>query len=218
MRPLILTGIRDAVVVAPHSDDETIGAHGLIAALVRRGARVRVIVVTDGAASHPSSPRWPRTRLVRARRDESRRAMRRLGVGAGDIACLGLPDGGLGAVSRAGRGTLARAIARRRTDLLILPSATDDHSDHRIVAAVARTVSMRVRRLEYLVWPARTRSPCGPSVGLRLGPGVAIKRHAVTTYRTQMGIITDDPGGFSISRAQLAAFVRPLERFRPVPR
>ncbi|WP_443029636.1 PIG-L deacetylase family protein, partial [Sphingomonas sp. TX0522] len=37
-------------MIAPHPDDEVIGAAGLIARLRRHGARVRVAVVTDGAA------------------------------------------------------------------------------------------------------------------------------------------------------------------------
>lgn len=217
MKPLILTGVRDAVIVAPHSDDETIGAHGLSGLLVRRGVRVRVLVVSDGAASHANSRLWPRERLVRTRRDESRRAMRRLGVGAGAVTFLGLPDGGLAGLSRFGCRTLSRAIARRRTGLLVLPSAQDDHADHRAVAAVAAKVLMRARRLEYPVWPARYR-PRGANVSLHLGRDLAVKRHALKTYRTQMGLIADDPAGFAISRTQLHCFCRPVETFRVIAR
>ncbi|TVV70177.1 PIG-L family deacetylase, partial [Sphingomonas solaris] len=60
-----------ALIVAPHPDDEVIGAAGLIRALVNRGTRVRVLVVSDGAASHTGSRLWPRRRLVAARMAES---------------------------------------------------------------------------------------------------------------------------------------------------
>lgn len=52
---LDLTGIRHPVVVSAHSDEETLGAGGLIAECSARGTDVTVIVVTDGAASHPGS-------------------------------------------------------------------------------------------------------------------------------------------------------------------
>lgn len=48
--------------------------------------------------------------------------------------------------------------------------------------------------------------------------GTLRKRRAIARYRTQTGGITDDPGGFAISRAQLLAFARPFETFAAVPR
>jgi len=38
------------LVLAPHPDDEVLGAAGMIEAAVRRGADVRVVVATDGEA------------------------------------------------------------------------------------------------------------------------------------------------------------------------
>ncbi|MGO1304454.1 MAG: PIG-L family deacetylase, partial [Sphingomonas parapaucimobilis] len=45
---LDLNAVRHAVVVAPHPDDEIIGAAGLIQALRRQGSVVRVVVVSNG--------------------------------------------------------------------------------------------------------------------------------------------------------------------------
>lgn len=170
---------RQVLVIAPHPDDEAIGAYGLIRAAKRRGARVRVVVVADGAASHPNSARWPVRRLVAERRRETRRAMRRLRVCAGEIAFLDLPDGGLPQVDASGAARLARAIRRARCDLLVSPVADDAHADHRAVAAiVARTATPGARRLHYLVWPDRTRAR-GPVEGLALGQTRLAKRQAI---------------------------------------
>ncbi len=92
---LRLAGIRRAVIVAPHPDDEVIGAAALIRALRRQGSQVAVIVVSDGAASHPNSVTWPAKRLTAARERESLHALRRLGVRRGAVTFLRLPDGGL---------------------------------------------------------------------------------------------------------------------------
>lgn len=208
---------RLALIVAPHADDETIGAYGLIATLRARGTRVRVIVVTDGAGSHRASPTWPRPRLVAARRQETRRAMRPLGVTAGEIGFLDLPDGEGDRGDR--RGAIARTVRRARgCDLIVAPSTLDAHPDHRMVAAeLARVAAPGARRLGYLVWAQRGhRARTSALRTLPLGVRHAAKRAAIRRYRTQMGAITDDPGGFAISRRQLAAFSRPSECYEAI--
>lgn len=215
MTPLRLGEVHDALVVAPHPDDEAIGAYGLIRSLKRKGARVRIIVVADGAASHPASVRWPRPRLVAERRRETLWAMRRIGVPAGDIRFLGLPDGHLDARYASGYRFLSRAIKGLGAGgLLVLPHASDAHPDHRAVARLAALArSPGKRRLAYLVWPDRGGPGARPTHGLPLGAAREAKRAAICRYRTQMGAITDDPNGFSISRQELAAFTRPIELF-----
>lgn len=216
MKPLRLDRVRDALVIAPHPDDETIGAYGLIRRLTRRGARVRVIVAADGAASHPASKRWPRRRLVAERRRETQAAMRRIGVPAGRVRFIGLPDGHLSGLTGRDALSLARAVARAGTaDLLVLPARDDDHPDHRAVARIARAAgSGSARRIEYLVWPNRQVRAAPAIATLRLGHIAAAKRGAIRRYRTQTGAIDDDPHGFAISRAELARFSRPLEHYR----
>ncbi len=194
--------------------DEIIGAAHLIRALMRRGTRVRVVVVTDGAASHPHSPAWPRARLIAERQRESRRALGRLGVAAGSISFLGLPDGGLSDAPKAqAAGAVRRAIrSTRRLDMLVGPAEDDAHPDHRWVSVVLADVQGVRRRLAYRVWPPRRitsgRARC--LIGQRSG---AAKRSLIAIYRTQSGAIRDDPGGFAIAPHELAVFAHPVERF-----
>lgn len=204
---------RRLLVVAPHPDDETIGAYALILRLRRRGVAVRVVVVSDGAASHASSPRWPTRRLVAERRRESRRMLRRIGVAAGAVRFLGLPDGRLDTCIMAARSDLARAIGHVGAAVIAVPAEGDDHPDHRAVAACVATLRRPgLRRLAYPVWPAGQRPAGARSLSLTTQERLA-KRHAVRGYRTQAGLITDDPNGFAMTRAQIAAFTRPQELF-----
>lgn len=203
---------RSLLVIAPHPDDETIGAWGLMVRLRRRGVTVRVLVVTDGGASHPGSAAWPRRRLVRERRQETRRAMRAIGIGAGAVTFLGLPDGAL-AATEARRG-IALALGRAPKPVLVAaPAPGDDHADHRAVAAaMTRAHRPGLRRLSYPVWPAGARLPGARALPLTAQQRLA-KRRAVQSYRTQAGRIGDDPAGFAMTRAQVAAFSRPCEIF-----
>ncbi len=218
MRPLRLDGVSDALIIAPHPDDEAIGAYGLIRTLKAKGARVRIVVVADGAASHAASARWPQTRLVAERRRETLLAMLRIGLPASDIRFLGLPDGHLTAHCVSNPRALTRAVKSVvGGGLIVSPDAHDAHPDHQAVAKLlARTRSPGTRRLAYLVWPDRTPPRTGPTRGVSLGATRGAKRAAICRYRTQMGAIIDDPRGFSISRGELAAFTRPVELFREV--
>ncbi len=49
---------RPVLVVAPHRDDETLGAGGLIAAQRSRGIEVRVVAVTDGEMAYGTRLAW----------------------------------------------------------------------------------------------------------------------------------------------------------------
>ncbi len=208
---LNLARVRVALIVAPHSDDEAIGAYGLIRALTARGAVCHILVVTDGAASHLASRRWPRARLVAQRRRETLQAMRGLGIARGRVRFLGLPDGAMSRVSLCNLAMIDRALRRTaRLDLLVGPALDDDHEDHHIVAGALRRARLPgVRRLSYKVWPM----PGNGVWALPLGPARAEKLRVVRSYRTQCGGISDDPTGFVIDAGQMAAFTRPIEMF-----
>lgn len=139
------------VVLAAHPDDETLGAGGLIAAAARGGARIDVVVATDGEASHPRSPTHSREQLAGMRRREVYAALSVLAPDA-EVTLLGLPDGEL-----AEHGAeLVAALDRIAADCthLVTPWERDGHPDHdacgRAGAAVARR--RRLRHWQYPVW------------------------------------------------------------------
>lgn len=205
---------RRIAVVAPHPDDEAIGAWGLIRRARRLGMRVHIIVVSDGGASHPGSAAWPRTRLIRERQQETRRAMRNCKLTPSSITFLSLPDGALCADDTAMARALAVRLRRFSPDLIVGPARNDDHADHRAVAeTLARLRMPMARKLAYQVWPlGKSRGRFACSVPLSLAK-MAMKRCCLRGYRTQSGVITDAKEGFAMSHHHLAAFVRPRERF-----
>lgn len=214
MTPLRIGAPRLTLIVAPHPDDEAIGAFELIRRLRLRGRQVRIVVVTDGAASHPGSARWPRAKLIAARRRETQMAMRRLGVTARDISFLGLPDGKLTPGDRRQAAAIVDFVRRcSQLDLLVGPASNDAHPDHRAVAAaLAGARIYGARRLSYPVW-AQQRSRAHLRRGLALNSALLAKRTAIRRYRTQTGAITDDPSGFAMSASEQRRFSRPIERF-----
>jgi LmbE family N-acetylglucosaminyl deacetylase len=92
------------LVFAPHPDDETIAAGGLLARLTRSGTPVRVVFVTSGdgypravreelRARRPTDTDY--TAMGELRKREATAAAARLGLRPGDLVFLGFPDGGL---------------------------------------------------------------------------------------------------------------------------
>lgn len=205
--------LRRAIIVAPHPDDETIGAFGLIRQLVRVGVDVRAVIVTDGCASHPSSAAWPPARLRAARQRESLAALRLAGLSRGAVRFLDYPDGGLARPAADTWRDLVRDLsAGPRPDLVVRPSLRDDHPDHRAVARACRAAwPPAVRQISYQVWPAGQRVP--HAARLCLGADQALKQAALRLYRTQTGAITDDPSGFCIVRSLMRSFAGPAEYF-----
>ncbi|HRY42329.1 MAG TPA: glycosyltransferase [Thermoanaerobaculia bacterium] len=121
---------RRVLVLAPHADDETFGCGGTLAALVDGGARVDVLVVTDGAGDEPDAEA---RRLVGARRlEETREALRRLGGGA--ARCAFLPDRGLGRTGDPLAAAIESGLLAALPDLVFVPSPVEVHPDHRAVA------------------------------------------------------------------------------------
>lgn len=91
------------LVFAPHPDDETLGAGGLICQARRRGAAVRVVFFTRGDGyslcatvrygQHPGADAMQR--LGHDRQGEALAALAALGVDAAHATFLGYPDRGL---------------------------------------------------------------------------------------------------------------------------
>ena len=86
IRPLReMLGNRPFIVVAPHPDDESLACGGLIADACRQGLRGKVVIVSDGAGSHPNSKAYPPDRLTALREEEAKRAAAELGLKPEDM-------------------------------------------------------------------------------------------------------------------------------------
>jgi len=118
-------------VLAPHPDDESLGAGGAIATALALGQGVRVICVTDGEAAFGARGRAARARLAARRRDEQLAALAILqgdGPGVVEVVRIGLADGSVGVHE----GDLAVALAPLFADVdaVLAPHRDDGHPDH----------------------------------------------------------------------------------------
>ena len=216
------------VILAPHPDDESISCGGAIRLLRDAGIPVRVVFVSDGSGSHPSSRRYPAEALRALREREALEALAILGVARDDARFLGQPDRFVPAQDEP---NFADAVAALVATLaspwtpttILVPWRRDPHGDHRatwqIATAAVDRLPARPRIVEYPVWVWDIGSPgdypmSGEVDAWRLDITTAIpaKRAAIDAHRSQTAdLIDDDPEGFRLPEALLARAARPWE-------
>jgi LmbE family N-acetylglucosaminyl deacetylase len=177
------------VVVAAHPDDEVLGLGGIMAILAAAGARLRLIAVTDGEASHPGAD--PSV-IARTRMAESADALQVLGVQDIEVIRLRFPDTGLAA-----RENDLAAILREQCagfQVCLAPWEADAHADHEAAGRATR----RARRagqdlLSYPIWmwhwakPGDRRVPWRRACQVPLSAEAAArKRSAVQAFTSQL--------------------------------
>jgi LmbE family N-acetylglucosaminyl deacetylase len=217
---------RPFIVVAPHPDDESLACGGLIAEACRQGVSGKVVIVSDGAGSHPNSKSYPTGRLASLREGEARDAGAELGLRPEDMFFLGLPDRFVpseGKEAESAIEAIANCVREINAGSLFVSWRHDPHCDHEASYRIAREVQRRVgnvRLLEYVVWghtlPSLTEVDPFRS-GFRISVDREVmekKRRAIAAHRSQMTtLIDDDPGGFLFSQIDLDHFDLPYEFF-----
>jgi LmbE family N-acetylglucosaminyl deacetylase len=198
------------VVVAPHPDDETLGAGGLIFSCAQSTSPVTIISVTDGEAACPEVPA-----LDHVRRRELVSAMRALELAPSDIFRLGLPDGEV--CER--EVELAQSLAKCIPDgaIIVAPFEFDGHTDHEAVGRACRSVARErgLTLVRYPIWAWHRGSAelfMEPqSRRFLLNPRArAAKRKAISEYQSQYG---ERPGGPILPTHVLDYFHQPYEVF-----
>jgi LmbE family N-acetylglucosaminyl deacetylase len=220
MNAVRITSKDRLLILAPHPDDESLAAGGLIQRALGAGAKVRVLFATDG----DNNP-WPqrflerklqiglrdRARWGRRRRKEALAALEMLGLPGGSARFLGLPDQGItNLLMRAEEGvlfTLWAELKEWEPTLFAMPSATDAHPDHSALFVLVHLAMMRLeqppRILRFIIHKPRVHSERG-KVTLRLTqPEIERKRAAILAHESQM----------ALSRRRFAAYATDQEVF-----
>jgi LmbE family N-acetylglucosaminyl deacetylase len=143
-----------ALVFAPHPDDEVLGCGGTIARKVREGAHVRVVFMTDGAASHRGliEPE----ELVRMRRSEAHAAGAALGLTAAHLVFLDFPDHDLASFRAQAVERVAALLREDAPQEIYVPHHGDRLPDHvdtfDVVNRALASVESELEVFEYPIW------------------------------------------------------------------
>ncbi len=210
------------MVLAPHPDDESLAAGGLIQRALEYGVPVDVVFASDGE----NNP-WPQRVLERRirigagqrlewgrrRRAEADAALRALGAGHVGVHRLGWPDGGVTWRLLDDTATmlsaLRRLIEQHRPTLLVLPDLVDRHPDHSAMHVLAEMVFRQL--------PAELKPAClGYLLHGRSQPGVprrAVFALAAGEQVHKRSAIEAHASQIALSRGRLLRFAAGAEHF-----
>jgi LmbE family N-acetylglucosaminyl deacetylase len=188
------------LVVAPHPNDEILGAGGLMQTWVAAGREVSVLSVSDGEAANPGFEG-----LANVRREEVREALRKLCPTHVSVTRLGLPDGRITEYLNRVRNAMLSFCRDRLT--LIAPYEHDGHPDNDALGAMcvdfARSWNIPIARYPIRAWdrPAR-RGPDVAAMSKERWVKFALsddarraKARAVQCFRSQMATATGELAG-----------------------
>jgi LmbE family N-acetylglucosaminyl deacetylase len=138
---------KPTVVIAPHPDDETLGAGGFIAMQRSRQIPVKLLAVTDGEAAYPDMPD-----LAGIRQVEQTRAAETLCLKSDDILRLGFRDSAVAESETALTDQIAASI--NSDTILVAPWQYDPHPDHEACGRAAAAAATRTGAtlVSYLFW------------------------------------------------------------------
>lgn len=164
------------LIVAPHADDETIGAGGLLS---RYGKQCDVWLITDGRKGNTPDAKYTEDELIAERKKEFRRVMDYFNVR--DYVFLGLTDGN---ASSEIHKIYSRDI--RDYNYIFVPNRSENHPDH--LAVYNALIKMKKKQrakgdmVEYEVWtPLQF-----PNVYLPITDVMENKKKALSFYESQL--------------------------------
>jgi N-acetylglucosamine malate deacetylase 1 len=165
------------VVIAPHPDDEVIGPGGTLVGALQKGARVRVIYLTNGDNNAEAAAQ---------RRDEAREAASLLGY---ETEFLDFPNGAiphdephLARLAEAIDGAIGRADA----GCLFLPFVLDDHDDHRRASELVMALGAAGRLAPKTeIWAYQVYTVLPSNVVVDISAAAARKREAIGCFASQ---------------------------------
>ncbi|AGA32837.1 glycosyl transferase, group 2 family protein [Thioalkalivibrio nitratireducens DSM 14787] len=173
-------GEGDALVLAPHPQDEVLGCAGAILSHLEAGDTVSVVIVTNGRPLEGDDV--AREAHIHLRREESEAAARVLGYGAPRF--LNEPDWRLEYGERLVR-LLLGLIEEKRAGWVYAPSHYEVHPDYRAMALAAMEAVRRVQRPVHLA-QYEIGNPLMPNRLLDISRHIQTKRRAASCFPSQL--------------------------------
>lgn len=180
IKPVELPALRKRsyLLIAPHQDDESIGAAGTLSLAADAGCQVNVLFATDGVQLNtPESP----AEIAAIREEEAQRACRTIGA---QVHHLGLwnprPEPTLEHLD-----SLAALIERLAPDVLMVPWLFDSPPKHRLMNHLLWLTNLRRPLPACEVWGYQVHNTVYPNGYVDITDVIGRKRDALRCYESQ---------------------------------
>ena len=172
------------LVLAPHMDDEVIGAGATLLQHVAAGSDVGIFFTTDSSGSSNDPTKRNQEREIR--HAEAELAIEHLGARL--IGVAEFSDGNLSHHEQALGKELADLIAETTPDQIFCPFASDMHRDHQATAAgLGNALRNLGNKWSGEIWGYEVWSTLWPNVAVDCsGPWLEKKASAIACYRSQI--------------------------------
>ena len=173
--PLPLADLRSMLVIAPHQDDDAIGAGGAMLLAARAGVRIDVLFVTDGGEEGD-----PRVAGVRAREAEAACAM--VGAAKHDLLISNAaPQPTLADLER-----LSELLHRLKPQVVLCPWLLDSPAKHRLVNHLLWLAHRRFGLPDFEVWGYQVHNTLFPNGYVDITEVAEEKRKLIQCYKSQL--------------------------------
>jgi len=170
---------KDALILAPHPDDESLGCGGSIVKHIKAGSRVKVIFLTNGEGGDFKG-RFGKN-YVEIRRKSAQKAMETIGVK--DFEFWGYGDRNLHLVGKELEERLLYTIETFSPSLIYVPSPYEAHPDHRasfrLIWGLRKNLGITLALYEVLM-------PLYPNTLVDITNEMKKKKKAIKSYFTEL--------------------------------
>jgi len=198
------------LLLAPHADDDVLGAGGTCALHVAQGDPVHVIVAYDGLEGDPER-RFAHEDLCARRQREARAGGAHLGLSSYEF--LRYPEGHVPAAHELAEAArkLAARVRELAVDTLYCPWVGEHHVDHHVLARATR-LALALAEFRGAAWGYEVWTPLVPTVVVDVTQVHARKVAALKEHASQLAYVDILHMGLALS-AQRAIYLSKEARY-----
>jgi LmbE family N-acetylglucosaminyl deacetylase len=175
---LPVENLRSILVIAPHQDDEIIGAGGSLLLASRAGVRIEILYLTDGAQRKPD---YSPADMAHVRDQEAQLVCSKLNATMYRLGVSNLkPNPGIEHLD-----LLADILHRSRPQVVMVPWLLDLPAKHRLVNHLLWLAHRRRRLPDFEVWGYQVHNPLFPNGYVDITAVADGKRDLLECFRSQ---------------------------------
>jgi LmbE family N-acetylglucosaminyl deacetylase len=218
---------RPTIVFSPHQDDEVLGCGGMIINKRRLGAKIYIVFMTDGRASHKSRFITP-AELAELRTIEARECAKTMGVPEENLIFLEFEDGCLSRYEAEAQKHVAKILREFLPAEVFVPFRREAPADHRATYNIVRNALEQIdgkglpaiELYEYFVWTIRLwfwriqeLYELDDWRRIDVRQIRHLKKSALERYRSQITALYPDPKWATLPQDLLAWSLQPYEYY-----